>query len=203
MTRTLAPKPDRSASISRRPDVRAATARPCPHARATIAACALVTLLLFSACKPATPAADGAEAAKAAGAAQRIGDIEIVDPWVRATAPGAPTAGGFVTLRNTGAAADRLVSVSTDAVAEAQIHEMKMDGDVMRMRQLVDGLALPAGGSVALAPGGYHLMLTQPRAPIVAGQTLRMRLTFARAGAVDVAFPVRPMDTVPGGGHAH
>lgn len=180
----------------------------------TALATALATLALV-ACKPADvpqpaeisqpdAAPAEAQARPASGAAsqdgvQTVGALEIASPWVRATAPNAPAAGGFLTIRNTGDAADRLVAAQTDAASEVQIHEAGMDGGVMRMRELTDGLEIPAGGSVELRPGSYHLMLMSPPAPLVAGDTVQIQLSFEQAGAVDVAFPVRPLDaTSPG-----
>ena len=78
---------------------------------------------------------------------------------------------------------------------------MKMDGDVMRMRELDGGLPIPAGGSVDLKPGGYHIMFMDLAAPLVEGETVEVVLTVERAGDVTVAFPV--MEPGHGRGHAH
>src|SRR3546814_7949515 len=86
----------------------------------------------------------------------KVGDIRFDHPWSRATPHGAKVAGGFLVLENAGAA-DRLVSISSEIAEHAEIHQMSMKDGVMSMRPLPDGLAVPAGGEVALAPGGYHL----------------------------------------------
>ncbi len=126
----------------------------------------------------------------AAGAAVTVGDLEISGAFTRATLPNAPVAGGYLTIANTGAEDDRLVAVSTPAAGMSQIHEMKMEGDVMKMNELPDGLVIPAGGSVSLAPGGYHLMFMDLRGPLVEGETVTVTLTFEKAGTVDVQLPV-------------
>lgn len=160
--------------------------------RACVRACVLA-LFALAGCRPIS---QGEVAAC-------VGDIEIVAPWVRATVPGAPTAGGFLTIRNTGREPDRLTTVSTPAAAEAQIHQMSMDSGMMRMRQLTTGLQIPAGGSVELAPGSYHLMLIDPKGQFVEGQTVPMRLTFAHAGSVDVGFPVSSIEGLSTGQGRH
>lgn len=84
-------------------------------------------------------------------------DVAATGAWIRTPVPGAPAAAAYLTL--TSAHGGRLVAASTPVAANADLHEMKMDGDVMRMRAL-DALALPAGQAVSLAPNGNHLMLT-------------------------------------------
>ena len=108
--------------------------------------------------------------------------------WSRATAPRQTVGAAYVQLR--AAAADRLVGVSSPVAARAGLHEMRMDGAVMRMRE-VAGLALPPGRAVALAPGGYHIMLVDLRAPLTQGQTFPLHLVFEHAPAMDVTVTVR------------
>ena len=119
-----------------------------------------------------------------------LGPINISLPFTRATLPNAPVAGGFLTIENTGTEADRLVSVSTDAANAAQIHEMALENDVMKMRQLPDGLEIPAGATVELAPGGLHLMFMGLKRPFVEGETVSVTLTFEKAGTVEIVLPV-------------
>ena len=123
----------------------------------------------------------------------KLGALEIGHPWTRATPPTAPTAGGFLKLTNTGTAPDRLVSAKSPAAGEVQVHEMKMDGNIMRMRELDKGVEIPAGGSVTLAPGGLHLMLIGLKAPLKAGDSVPVTLTFEKAGSTDVELTVEPM----------
>ncbi len=124
------------------------------------------------------------------GAEVQAGALSLSGAFTRATQPGAPVAGGFVTIRNTGASADRLTGGSADFAASVEVHEMAMEGDVMKMRALPEGLALPAGGEVALKPGGYHLMFIGLKAPLKEGETVNVTLTFEKAGAVNVPMVV-------------
>jgi periplasmic copper chaperone A len=119
-----------------------------------------------------------------------LGPINISAAFSRATLPNAPVGGGFLVIENTGDTDDRLVSATSAAAPDVQIHEMGMDGDVMRMRQLPDGLPIPAGETVTLAPGGYHLMFMQITQPFVEGETVPVTLTFEKAGTVDIELPV-------------
>lgn len=118
------------------------------------------------------------------------GPLNISGPFTRATLPNAPVAGGFLTIENTGAEADLLISATSDVAGETQIHEMAMEGDVMKMRQLVDGLEIPAGETVVLAPGGFHIMFMGLKQPLVEGESVTVTLTFEKAGSVDVVLPV-------------
>ncbi|HMN72879.1 MAG TPA: copper chaperone PCu(A)C [Rhodoblastus sp.] len=126
------------------------------------------------------------------------GDIALDHPWSRATPAGAPVGAGYVTLKNTGAAADKLLSATApDVAGKVEIHEMSMDNGVMKMRP-VNGLEIPAGKSVELKPGGYHIMFMQLKHPLKAGETVKGVLTFEKAGAVPVEYKVEAM----GAGHA-
>ena len=124
----------------------------------------------------------------AAPALAQTAPVTVTGAWARATPPGAAAAAAYVTLASP--AGDRLVSVSTPAAAEAQVHEMHMEGDVMRMRELPGGLALPPGQAVTLAPGGLHIMLLGLKAPLKQGDTLALHLVFQSAPPVDVSVPV-------------
>lgn len=129
-----------------------------------------------------------------------IGTLTLVDPYVRATLPNAPVGGGFVTISNTGAADDRLISASSPAAGIVQIHEMKMDGDVMKMAELPEGLVLPAGQSVELKPGGFHIMFMQLKQQFVEGTTVPVTLTFEKAGSINVEFAVKGIAAGSGNG---
>ena len=116
--------------------------------------------------------------------------IRVENPWSRATAPGQVVGGGFMTIVNTGNTADRLVSVTSAAAAEVQIHHTSMDGGVMRMRQLTDGLEIPAASRVELKPRGLHLMFMQLRAPLDVGSSFPVQLQFEKAGMLTAQFKV-------------
>ena len=133
------------------------------------------------------------------------GSLHIEHPWARATPPKAGVAGAYMVIENHGKTADRLLGGSTAAAKEVQVHSMTMDGGVMKMRQLTDGLALPAGKSVTLAPGGYHLMLIDPVQPLKQGERVPMTLKFEKAGMVKVDLAVEGMGAQgpEEAGHSH
>ena len=118
----------------------------------------------------------------------KVGAIKIENAYVRATAPGQPAAGAFMKIDNSGAA-DQLVSASSPAAGEVQLHQMSMEGNVMKMGQVKD-ITVPANGTVDLKPGGYHIMLMNIKAPLKAGETVPVKLKFAKAGEVEVKLPV-------------
>ncbi|MEQ1900059.1 MAG: copper chaperone PCu(A)C [Devosia sp.] len=123
-----------------------------------------------------------------------LGDLEITGPFTRATLPNAPVGAGFMVITNHGSADDRLVSASSPVAGITQIHEMKMEGDLMKMAELPDGLVIPARQSVTLAPGGFHVMFMDLKQPIVEGTTIPVTLTFENAGSIEVQLAVGPID---------
>lgn len=120
------------------------------------------------------------------------GELELTAGFTKAMLPGQPVGGGFITITNKGGEDDKLVSATSAQAGEVQLHEMAMEGDVMKMRQLNDGIAIPAGETVELKPGGLHLMFFKVSEPFKEGETVNVTLTFEKAGAVDVALPVGP-----------
>lgn len=110
---------------------------------------------------------------------QAFAQVTVSDAWIRGTVPGQTATGAFMTLR--AAHATTLVGVSTPAAGSADVHEMKMEGNLMKMRPLAGGLPLPAGQAVVLKPGGYHIMLTDLKAPLKKGDTVTMTLKFEDA----------------------
>ena len=135
--------------------------------------------------------------------AQAADSLTFSNAWVRATPPNAKVAGGFVEIRNAGKSADRLVSASSDVAERVEIHEMKMAGEVMQMRQLTEGLAIPAGQSVQLKPGSYHLMLMAPKKPIAEGQKVTITLVFEKAGKRAVEFTAAKQPPMAASDSAH
>lgn len=101
--------------------------------------------------------------------------VQVHDAWARATVAGQSATGAFMKL--TAPTATRLVEVRTPAAGVAEVHEMKLEGDVMRMRA-VAALPLPAGQTVELKPGGFHVMLMDLKAPVKAGDSLPLTLVF-------------------------
>lgn len=147
-------------------------------------------------------AASAAWAAAAQAHDYKLGDIEISHPWARATPPGAPTGGGFLKLTNNGKLSDRFVGARSAMAEAVQIHESRMEGNIMRMRELDHGLEIQAGASVTLAPGSYHLMLIGLKSPLKEGTRVPLTLIFEKAGSIDVELAVVAMGATPGG-HTH
>ncbi len=134
----------------------------------------------------------------------KVGTVEIENAYTRATVPGQMAAGGFMKIENKGKA-DQLISASSPVAGEVQLHEMAMEGNVMKMRQVKD-IPVPANGAVELKPGGLHLMFMNIKAPLAAGQTVPVKLKFAKAGEVEVKMPVNAMGaqgSAHGGGMKH
>ncbi|MGB3556082.1 MAG: copper chaperone PCu(A)C [Jannaschia sp.] len=121
-----------------------------------------------------------------------LGDLHIEAPMLRATPPGAPVAGGFVTIENTGDTDDTLTaaSVATDLSGMVQLHEMTMSDGVMSMSEVAGGIVLPAGERVTLMPGGLHIMLMGLERPLDAGASHPVTLIFKQAGEITLDFPV-------------
>jgi copper(I)-binding protein len=117
------------------------------------------------------------------------GDIVIEQPWARATPKGAEVGSGYVTIQNKGVAPDRLTGGSADFGA-VEVHQMSSANGVSQMRELKDGLAIPAHGSVAFSPGGYHLMFTHLTHPLTKGESVKATLNFEHAGPIEVEFSV-------------
>ncbi len=132
----------------------------------------------------------------------RAGAINITAPHARPTVPGQPGAAAYLTLENTGASADRLVGVSSPVAQSAEIHTMRMDGDVMRMRE-VGELPLAPAARVEMKPGmGYHIMLTGLKQPLQEGAAFPLTLTFEKGGKVEVTVAVGGKQAKPAG-HGH
>ena len=123
-------------------------------------------------------------------AEHQVGDLMLKAPFARATLPNQPVAGAFLTISNVGNEDDVLVAVSSPISERGEVHEMKMDGDTMKMRELADGLVIPAGETVELKPGGYHLMFMQLNAPLVEGEMVEMTLEFENSGSITVPFAI-------------
>jgi len=119
--------------------------------------------------------------------------ITVEQPWSRATPKGAKTGAVYMTLDNKSGTADRLTGASSDVADKLQIHEMKIENGVMQMREVPDGLPIPAGGSVVLKPGSYHVMLIGLKKPLTAGEKIPVTLTFEKAGNISVTIPVQAM----------
>ena len=116
-------------------------------------------------------------------------DVQVERAWSRGTVVGQQAGGAFLTLKNGGAAPDRLLGASSSVADHVEMHTMKLEGDVMRMRE-VEAIDVPAGQSVALEPGKLHLMLMGLKAPLKVGSSFPLVLKFEKAGEVKVDVSV-------------
>lgn len=133
----------------------------------------------------------------AAAQEYRSGSIVIVNPWSRATPPSAQVGGGYLSIVNSGAEGDRLIAVRSPVARRVEVHEMKMDGSIMRMRAVENGLVIPAKTTVNLESGGYHLMFIELAAGFVKGAQIPATLVFEKAGDIDVVLEVLPLGAKP------
>ena len=117
------------------------------------------------------------------------GDITVASPWARATAQLAKVAGGFLTITNHGSAPDKLIAIDSDIAGMAMVHKMTMENGVAKM-EMVEDLAIPAGGTVELKPSSLHIMFMQLRNPLKEGGRFTAVLTFEKAGKITVEFVV-------------
>jgi copper(I)-binding protein len=120
----------------------------------------------------------------------KISPVSVSGAWARATAPGQMDGVAYMTLAS--AAGDRLTGAVSPDAGMAMLHSTTQQGGMSGMQD-VDGLDLPAGQEVALAPHGLHLMLMGLKHPLVAGEKLELELDFAKAGKMHVTVPVQPL----------
>ena len=134
-------------------------------------------------------------------------DIVLGNLQFRATVGSIPSSAGYLTIRNNGTDDDWLVAATSDLARKTELHSMTMDNGVMRMRQVEGGIPVPAGGTVTLAPGGFHIMLIGLKAPLHAGQAYDVTLDFRHAGPMTITgTAVKPAEISIGSGamtHGH
>jgi periplasmic copper chaperone A len=140
------------------------------------------------------------------GAAQAhdyaAGPLTIGHPWSRATPNGAKVAGGYLTVTNTGTEPDRLTGAAFGQAGRAELHSMSTENGVMKMAPVEGGLAIKPGETLTLAPGGYHLMFLDLKAPLKQGDAVAGSLTFEKTGTVPVSFEVEAIAARAPGGEA-
>lgn len=125
-----------------------------------------------------------------------VGDITIMKVQARETVPGASVGGGYMIITNNGSEDDKLLGGKTSVSSMLEMHEMKMDDDVMMMRQLNDGIVIKAGEVLTLKPGSLHIMFMGLEAPLAKDTSFKATLDFEKAGSVDVDFNVVDMKTL-------
>jgi len=120
-----------------------------------------------------------------AALAQPVPKPTVERAWARATPPGVNVGAAYLTIRNAGPRADQVIALRSPVSERAEIHETRISGDIMQMRQITEA-TVPAGGLLALEPGGTHVMLIGLRSPLLPGATVPLVLTFRHAGEVQV-----------------
>ncbi|AMP01867.1 hypothetical protein CAter282_4106 [Collimonas arenae] len=123
----------------------------------------------------------------------QLGKLHIGHPYARATVPGQPSGGAFLSIENTGQETDKLIDVSSPAAKSTEIHTMSMDDNIMKMRQVND-IELKPASKLDMTPGnGYHIMLIGLTQPLKAGDKFPLTLTFQKAGKIEVSVHVTDM----------
>ncbi len=158
-------------------------------AATTIALASLTTFAVAGDMKHGEHADNGM--AKMDMAEHQVGDLMLKAPFSRATLPNQPVAGAFLTITNMGDEDDTLIAVSADFAERGEVHEMAMEGDTMKMRELADGLVIPAGETVELKPGSYHLMFMKLQVPLIEGEMVEATLEFEKAGSITIPFSIQ------------
>lgn len=134
----------------------------------------------------------------------KLGALEIGHPWSRATPGNAPTGAGYLTVTNKGGSADRLIAAETPAADKTELHLMQVKDGVMTMREVDGGIEIPPGETVTLAPGGLHIMMMGLKDKLVEGAKVPLKLTFEKAGSVDVELKVEAIGYMgPGAQKGH
>ncbi|MSP76311.1 MAG: copper chaperone PCu(A)C [Rhodospirillaceae bacterium] len=123
----------------------------------------------------------------------KVGALEISRPWTRTTPATAQAGGGFLTVTNKGTAPDRLIAARSTVADRVEVHEVRMENSVMKMRELEKGLEIPAGATVMLKPGGYHIMFMGLKAPFAKDAKVPVTLVFEKAGSLDIVLDVEAL----------
>src|SRR5437870_13732383 len=144
-------------------------------------------------------AAFGFAVTAASAADYKAGSLDISNPWSRATPKGSSVAAGYMKITNSGSTPDRLISGSSDIASKFEVHEMRMENGVAKMRPVTGGLEIKPGETVELKPGSFHVMFVGLKKPLSAGDHFKATLVFEKAGSVDIDYDVRTMGSQPGG----
>ncbi len=123
-----------------------------------------------------------------------LGNLVIEHPWSRETAAAADVGAGFMTITNNGAEDDRLIGATAEISGMVQLHNMKMENDLMTMFEMTEGIAVPAGQTIELKPKSLHVMFMGLTAHPRMGDAFKGTLTFEKAGTVAVEFAVEAAD---------
>ena len=121
----------------------------------------------------------------------RIGDLTIEQPWSRQSPMAGNVAAGFMKITNSGTEDDRLISATASITGTVQLHDMKMDGDVMKMVEIPEGIVIPAGQTVELKPRSLHVMFMEVANQPKEGEMFKGTLVFEKAGTAEVEYEVK------------
>jgi copper(I)-binding protein len=124
-------------------------------------------------------------------------EMEISNAFARASAGAARNGAIYLTIKNRGQDDDVLASVSADVSRRAELHGHSMNDNIMRMRQIKEGILVSAGSTVQLKPGGFHLMLLELKSPLKKGGQIAVTLTFKNAGKIEINIPVLGVGSKP------
>lgn len=141
----------------------------------------------------------------AAAPTVKVGSLELGHVWLREPPPAAKTAGGYLSIHNSGSTPDTLQAVEATIAGPVEIHQMSQDNGIMTMRALAGGLEIKPGETVVLKPGGLHIMFMGLKQPLKSGETVPATLIFEKAGRVPVTFMVEKTGEAAGheAGHQH
>ena len=133
--------------------------------------------------------------------AVKAGDLVVSGAWARATPKGATIGGGYMKITNNGSMPDRLIAGSTPVAAKFELHEMSLEGGIMKMRPLANGIEIKPGQTVELKPGGLHVMFVDLKRPLEKGGHLKVTLQFEKAGKAEVDYAIAAAGAAAPGGH--
>jgi copper(I)-binding protein len=120
----------------------------------------------------------------------RIGGLEILSPWSRATPGGATIGAGYMTIKNTGTTSDRLIGGTTDVASDFQFHQTTIEGDVSKMHEMKSGVEIKPGETVEFKPGSTHVMFVKLKRPLRQHDVIKGTLIFEKAGTVGIEYTV-------------
>lgn len=118
----------------------------------------------------------------------KAGDVTIIHPWVRVMPAAAKVGAGYLTIVNESDKDEHLMSATSPNAELVEIHEMSMENGIMKMRPLANGIVIPAGETIELAPGGFHIMFKKVVTPFTPDAIVPVTLNFMNAGTVQVEF---------------
>jgi copper(I)-binding protein len=120
----------------------------------------------------------------------KVGDLEIIHPNIPEPSAAAKSAGGYLTIVNSGTMADRLIGIETALAAKAEVHESKVDANGIGSMDHIDYIEIPPGATVELGHGGLHVMFMGLKGPLMEGEMQPATLIFEKAGRIEIEFMI-------------